>query len=111
MRIVATARYIDVRAKEQGTQVEEIPRRNQVQQRYIKPQPFSEMKGIRLTALPTPPEETSRVDRMDLVNLMPLEDATPTKTCRVPTMYRTMPDRPMSGLPPMSPILHQERRT
>lgn len=111
MRIVATARYIDVRAKEQGTQVEEIPRRNQVQQRYIKPQPFSEMTGIRLTALPTPPEETSRVDRMDLVNLMPLEDATPTKTCRVPTMYRTMPDRPMSGLPPMSPILHQERRT
>jgi hypothetical protein len=104
MRIVATARYIDVKTKEQGVQVEEIPRRNQVQQRFTTPEPSFEMTGIRLTGLPTPPEETSRVDRMDLVDLMPLEDATPTKTCRVPTMYRTMPDRPMSaplsGLPP-----------
>jgi hypothetical protein len=105
MRIVATARYIDGKTREQGVQVAENPNYGQVPHKFTTPQPSSsEMMGILLTGLPTPPEETSETDMMDLLNVMPSEDTTPTKTCRVPTMYRTVPGRPMStplsGLPP-----------
>ena len=103
MRIVATARHIDVKTREQRVQGEENPSDCQVPQRFTTPQ-HSQMKGLQLTGLPTPPEETSGANMLDLANGMPSEDTTPTKTCRVPTMYETVPGRPtsapLSGLPP-----------
>lgn len=107
MRIVATARYIESKTRQQGVQAQETPSYSQVRQRFTTPQPSSEITeitGIPLTGLPTPPEETSEAHLMNQLKVQELDDTRPEKTCRVPTMYRREQGRgmsaPLSGLPP-----------